>query len=584
MIVGLFVISDVVDVQEEFVTVPVTKKRQAVQYDATIDKLRHLSVDITGLIVPHIVPDTDYDVEYFIEHIRIDYDQGIARLPIVVYVASEDDYCALVDSRDKFKGAWYEKIGVVVSDSPTLEDLEAQIDDYAWGLYQSQAALEPRYSVGRHDKANVWGARSVVKALSAAYGPESTYCSDIRELERALLEDTYYKRKIFESQADVVDSNKLVILRREREKLLRQLGGQGRVLVVEDQLEDGWEMAYKAVFSVQDSSIELVFADNYERAIGLFDVDLDLILLDVRLAPDRESECQLEGDSSIEKLSGVRLARRFRERSPSAPIIAATASNKAWTLEALLGHGLNGYWVKESPDISGGLNHALTNLIEFYRKLNQVLEWSAVVRPWIESIYRIAKTIKQVDMKIGVAVEEKARSFHALLHQAFSPFSKELSGGLQYDVAFLIVYSLINEIIDWTCQLRESSSRNERELVTDYGGVEILILKEDRSNRTYMLWTELSRALNLKSREDKCSQFPDALILKYLLHLTGLKECVADYDRLKDKRNHIALTHGKYTLEDRRGKRVDNASNQDISDLVSIYSDLVENFAEPVTG
>ena len=90
------------------------------------------------------------------------------------------------------------------------------------------------------------------------------------------------------------------------------------------------------------------FAKNVTEAKGIIrsSTNIDLVLLDVRLDKDSDTYSQ-----HIENSTGVKLAKWIRGETPTTPIIAATASNKSWTLEALLENGINGYWVKGSPDL-----------------------------------------------------------------------------------------------------------------------------------------------------------------------------------------------------------------------------------------
>ena len=77
-----------------------------------------------------------------------------------------------------------------------------------------------------------------------------------------------------------------------------------------------------------------------ELSLGT-DNEPDLLLLDLRMRGSAEAS------TPVEQTSGAQVARIVRELSPGLPIILMTASNKAWTFEAAMKLGIDGYWMKE---------------------------------------------------------------------------------------------------------------------------------------------------------------------------------------------------------------------------------------------
>lgn len=71
------------------------------------------------------------------------------------------------------------------------------------------------------------------------------------------------------------------------------------------------------------------------------DDEPDLVLLDLRMRGSAEA------NTPVEQTSGAMAASIVREISPGLPIILMTASNKAWTFEAAMKLGIDGYWMKE---------------------------------------------------------------------------------------------------------------------------------------------------------------------------------------------------------------------------------------------
>ena len=76
-------------------------------------------------------------------------------------------------------------------------------------------------------------------------------------------------------------------------------------------------------------------------------------------------------------------------------------------------------------------------------------------------------------------------------------------------------------------------------------------------------------------------QFPDVLVFRCLLEMHGLGQFVRKFNRLKEVRNHISLTHGKLSLEDFKGNTALKVAEQDITDLLQLYADLVSRRTGP---
>ena len=582
MIVAFDVKSDVADRSLSFIQYPITRKVSGIKCNETIAQLYTDAANISGLLIPAEILNADYDVQYFIEHLRLDADQKISRLPVVIFAASDEEYYSLLDKPSGFKEEFYKRVGVTVSIDPQQEDFNLDLDQNALDIYLAQSAQESKYGGGRHDRANVWGAFSIMNALRIGYPDEVAYQNEADALRTRLVEDTFYKKKLLHFPIHNADPKFCVKLKSTRDKCFKAMAGLTqpvRVLVVEDQLGDGWEKAYLSLLGNENQRCELVFAGTYEDALKAFTPDIGLVLLDMRLDPDREGASQQVDEKDVSQLSGVRLARKFRERAPAVPIVAATASNKAWTLEALLDHGVNGYWVKEAPEHSVSVEHVLENAIAFYTTLDKVISWSSITRPWIDAFYRISQNVMGDDHTAGSAVENKAKSFHALMHRSFSPFSQEMSAGLQLDVAFITVYSLLNELIDWICQFQEDEHGLHRVLTTEFDGSELNILQEDKEKKEYILMDEAIQLLSMRDGTYEYRQFPDVLVFRCLLEMHGLGQFVRKFNRLKDVRNHVSLTHGKLSLEDFKGNTALKVTEQHITDLLQLYADLVSRRA-----
>jgi len=384
-------------------------------------------------------------------------------------------------------------------------------------------------------------------------------------MKNNLSEQTYYKRLIREFDSNNVDKNYLVRLRSESSKIAKTLN-DGTVLIIEDQLKDGWEVAYSLFFSLS-GNFKVLFAENESEAKEVIEEtsNIDLILLDVRLDRDRDAYNQDEHGHHVEKLSGVKLAKWIRDKIPTTPIIAATASNKSWTLEALLEQGINGYWVKGSPDLVTTVEIGIENTIDLCKKINDTLAWSQKTGNWQKELYRIAKIVDSTYLR------GKAKSLQALLFRSFSPFSNDLSGGLQMNLAFMNIYSCMNDLVEWACDIKEVESDIwEWSTIGQFGKYVDIV---EGKNGGWVIPGE--------HRSEPSKMQPDTKMASELLYAKFEGDKAKEFKRLSKIRNGLPLVHGKRQASGSALESV-NATTSDIDSLIDILGSLVDRHEELV--
>ena len=577
------------DISETLATVQVSARLRRVVYEETVAKIRAHSGRIAGLFIPRTLSGIDYDFRYLIEHIRIDQDKRISRLPIVVAVDLDKDFMDAQNPVSTFEEEFYRNIAVVLSPAPDADDLYSKIDEYAWTEFQRHAGSEPFYDKGRHDRANAWGAYIILKVLSATDLGKGEHISGIQDrmqaIESRLLEDTYYKRHIQGLRGAVVDAKSLVDLRSERAKSLSNICPESSVLIVEDQLADGWEAAYSAIFDSGTSRRELIFAADVDTAKAYFQKSPTLIMLDVRLATDRGNSCQNEEDHKIHGMAGVRLAQWFRKQRNTSPIIAATASNKSWTLEALLGYGINGYWIKASPDSARTWDQAIRNVLDLYKKLNATLEWSQTTRPWVDGLYCLADMVFEHDQRYGSRILGKAKSLHALLFDSFSPFQKEMSDGLQLNIAFVLIYSCMNDLVSWILEKEDDDDDGSTTWYLDGDDGRCALVKAsgpdkegDERGRKYVCYDG-----GENRRKDSCD-FPDSRVAIAVLNGLRLGSCASQFRLMTRTRNGLPLVHGKVDEAETTSKSVDRVKESEVSSLIGVLLTLAKEKHSRLSG
>lgn len=92
-----------------------------------------------------------------------------------------------------------------------------------------------------------------------------------------------------------------------------------------------------------------------------------LLLLDLRLLGNKESR------TAVEEMSGVRIVRIVRRLNPGLPIILMTASNKAYSYEAAMKAGVDGYWMKEGVGEHAPQGGSCINYLQLLLLISKVL-------------------------------------------------------------------------------------------------------------------------------------------------------------------------------------------------------------------
>ena len=367
--------------------------RRKTAYRRTVLKLLEKSPEFAGFAIPAKVMRQDFNPLYLVEHIRLHGDSQFARKPIIVYSADEapQHRPATLKEEELYLIDWGVSWAEGGLEEVSASDLPEEVGEVELERYIKKHALEPRFASGPHDMANLWGPYAVALALSKV---DDSFSPLNERIANDLSEDTFYIKKLINHRNQSVPEGDIAKLEGAISQLKTLLSGRDRrthVLIVEDQLDDGWRDAYDCLAKIIGLENGFKYAATVAEAKTQVPADLDAVLLDVRLQPDRDAPAQQDFPDMSSGLSGVTLAKGIRERSPSVPILAATASNKVWTLESLAQHGVNAYWVKESPVTSTSERHCVISTTDLLEKLYSVLSWSDSVRPRVDKAFEISK-------------------------------------------------------------------------------------------------------------------------------------------------------------------------------------------------
>lgn len=541
--------------------------RRTIRYDATCRAIARFFPKAEGLVIPESLPGYNYDVSLMILHLRLETISGLQHLPILVQIADPDRYmsqefCNCLDLREYE----FERIGVgqiTPEEIPSEARVPRPIPGEVQGYVKRRTGF-PLFTQGRHNQANRWGPYVFFRAMESL---DPSYARTRESIEERMFEEPYLKRLAGEHSDEDISKDILDRLRSECKYLRKSLFASERgrkVLVVEDRLDEGWREVYELLFE----SASVIWAQTVDEARVRFDKDVDLVVLDVRLDPKDDPTAA----SDTRVATGVGLAKWFRSRWSPVPILVATASNKTWILEPLLKEGVQGYWVKDSPEQADSLSHAARNVIDLYRKVREVLEWSDRTRPWIQGLYEIAETVSESDARQGTVLRKKARSLHALLDRAFSPFSRELDDGLQLNVAFLILFSCMNDLRAWCCRVENLENEGKNWYTVEQLGNKLVV-----SMRHVVQRGERIAQFEVEGTNVVSNRFPDTDASKRLLVKLGLASKATLFTKLKNEvRNALPLTHGVAEAKSGPVEKGQVVTDERIKEMLSILWVVVE--------
>ena len=546
--------------------------RRPVLYDKTCRAISADLAGVEGLVIPETLGGgSNYDVGLLILQLRLETSSGLQNLPLKVRFDDEDRYLGFCDRFGMTeRGLEAIGVGLVPPDKrPEMISLSPPQQD-AVENFVNRYASRPRFTQGRHNQANRWGPYVFFRILEQV---DAAFAKQRESIERRMFEEPYLKRLAGDIQDEGLSKQALDTIRSERSRLRKRLAekaGVRKILVVEDQLDEGWREVYQALFEDGAAGNSLAWATTADEARTAFEPELDLVVLDVRLDA-HESPAATSSNEIVP--AGVKLAKEFRQNWSSMPILAATASNKAWTLEPLLHAGIQGYWVKDSPDQTLVLEHAIRNVADLYRKTRDVLEWSDRTRPWIEGLYAIAEEVSNTDVLHGKILRDKAQSLHALLDRAFSPFSRELDAGLQLNVAFLILFSCMNDLRAWCCRVEERDDGSKDWFTVKELGDKLLATKRSKGTKK----GQPHFVYQVSDSNYTSEQFPDTDVSKRLLIELGAAKTGSVFRRLKNEvRNNLPLTHGVTDAYSTSGPGTHVVSDAHIREMLQVLSTVVE--------
>lgn len=314
-----------------------------------------------------------------------------------------------------------------------------------------------------HDLANEWGALQFLEGYNSLTGSS---VSPIAQ-RSVLLEREYYwlllSRAHYSKGTSLSNSNNTAT---EWSHFLASLNNSQDILLIDDHADKGWSSALRAAFTRAGNPLLLnlvcypsASGFNGQEAIELaVNRSWNLIFCDLRLT---------ESDNHIQRafqLSGVQLITEIKRQRPDIPLIAFTASEKAWNYSSALDAGADACWIKEGPStgnstgysayqvglLLANITHVVTKkrlsakLWNSYARITSVINNPASLIRWPPLPGGVSNLSAEQHLK---AIAERLRRAYGYLEAEPSEYYQQEFKHNPRDLAFLMVWSCINEIM-----------------------------------------------------------------------------------------------------------------------------------------
>jgi len=138
------------------------------------------------------------------------------------------------------------------------------------------------------------------------------------------------------------------------EKLKIKYEGKPKVLLIDDEAEKGWNEIFAFLLSDLNNIYTDFLAIDFKKSSSneiieksidkIFNDDIDIVILDFRLNPS-----DFDNKNSKE-ITSIKLLKKIKERNPGVQVIAFSATNKIWNLQALQSANADAFIFKDSSE------------------------------------------------------------------------------------------------------------------------------------------------------------------------------------------------------------------------------------------
>ncbi|MBT4352867.1 response regulator [archaeon] len=459
-----------------------------------------------------------------------------------------------------------------------------------------------------HDRANLWGAFRLWYGYNTLFGNEFDVAIWLDLKPEMFSQDYYWKLfaqfYLNEQLEENCDDLQLIQQENETATIIRDwkyfVGQSNSILYVDDELDKGWDVAFKNLIENTTASKTRLncynlnendkIESNQKNLISKILNEINnhaynLILLDIRLTENDKSLESYLDLNNLDDLTGIKLLKEIKEKFPNLPVIMITASNKSWMYQEIKQRGADGYWVKESPD--WGINKYFTiqncsTLLKLVTEIN--IKYNKYNKIW--QLYKKCCFIENNDeylnkfvtnqntktevLKIFKNIGYRIKSAYSSLIHTPTSHRKEIFGYSPEEIAFLYLWSCQNDIP--SLRLRRVINKGAKKKgfrsndLSDLSKLKptnfelhllklndevIKIANIDRNNNNFKVNSyENIAQYNIstkitKNKKNEWGKLKESQVSELLLNINGSKQLADDLDRLrKDVRNRLTLTHG----------------------------------------
>jgi hypothetical protein len=252
-----------------------------------------------------------------------------------------------------------------------------------------------------------------------------------------------------------------------------------------------------------------------------------------------------------------------------------TASNKAWNMQQLLDVGADGYFIKEDPESNPSEEVSKSSYEAFKELIKKCQDKYNQLKPFWKYIKEIEergtlieeKSDSNGTTKVNERIKERLKMFFGLLKRTFedSEYNKQFHYS-DIKLAFMTLWSCLNDIqyIYYEKQ-PDNSFKIKANLIhrlsipnnpNDYHFLTFLDsnnklktrIKEDKENETFVF--NMNNSENGNRIKNFIGQLIAFLIFAFENDITKRDEYLKILYALKNKRNHLYLTHGDENSND----------------------------------
>lgn len=336
-----------------------------------------------------------------------------------------------------------------------------------------------------HSIANEWAIHQWAKTI----GCEET--NELKNVFQNVESNLYFK--YLRTTNPVSELNKI-----SPDQLKIQYEGTPKILLIDDEAEKGW---YE-IFAFLLGDLNKIYTDYLcvdfkslssneivEKSINkIIAENIDVVILDFRLNPsDFENK-------NPDKITSVNLLKLIKVRNPGVQVIAFSATNKLWNLQALQEAEVDAFFLKDS-----NVNNRIT-IENFIQKLSLTISTATWLKPlWNKTVLVIKH------------LEERRRNHHldrdftgairTLLELGFDSLVNS-KNKYQFDSAFMY-YFLILEAI--SKQIIDEEAPIEIEFMNKYGERKLGYKFQFRSNYKFLKDFEGNSYMQISPGDDLIS-------------------------------------------------------------------------------